>query len=292
VTTLPSPPPPEASETAPATIPVYGYRVINVYPHDPGAFTQGLVYEDGFLYEGTGMWGQSSIRRVDLETGQVLHIQPLDTQYFGEGIAIWADHIVQLTWQKNTGFVYDKATFAQLDTFQYPTEGWGITHDGSKLIMSDGTARLHFWDPDTFGEIGYVDVAAAGLPVTRLNELEYIDGLVYANVWQTDRIAIIDPATGAVTAWIDLTGLLPPEDRTPTTDVLNGIAYDAAGGRLFVTGKYWPKLFEIELIGPHAVFLPLIQIQFRAHAAQGINPKPDSTCLEGRADLPAFRHRD
>jgi len=255
---------PPATATAPvvtdgqATTPVYGYRVIEVYPHDPNAFTQGLVYTDGVLYEGTGLTGQSSLRRVDLPTGEVLQLYNLPAQYFGEGIAVYGDQIVQLTWQNHTGFVYDRDSFELLDTFAYPTEGWGLTHDGTRLIMSDGTATLHFWDPETLEEIGQVQVHDENGPVARLNELESVGGLVYANVWQTDRIAIIDPGSGQVTAWIDLTGLLPRDDLT-RVDVLNGIAYDEAGDRLLVTGKWWPSLFQIEVVGPKAAaFLPLL----------------------------------
>lgn len=245
----PTPSPPAATPTA-QPVSTYTYTVVNTYPHDPQAFTQGLIYVDGVLYEGTGLYGQSSLRRVDLETGSVLQRYDLPAQFFGEGITLAGDRIIQLTWQSNVGFVYDKDSFELLGEFQYPTEGWGITHDGARLIMSDGTANLYFRDPETFAEIGRVTVQDDSGPVVRLNELEYIDGEVYANIWQTDRIARIDPQTGRVTAWIDLTGLLSAEDRQEPVDVLNGIAYDAANDRLFVTGKLWPKLFEIELIPP------------------------------------------
>lgn len=233
---------------APSAIPHYTYRIINTYPHDPNAFTQGLVYEDGIFYEGTGLYGQSSLRRVDVATGEVQQMVSLDEQYFGEGIVTWEDRIIQLTWRENSGFVYDKTNFDPLQEFNYPTEGWGITHDGQKLIMSDGTATLYFWDPDTLAEIGHVDVFAENGPVVRLNELEYVEGEVWANIWQTDLIARIDPETGQVVGWIDLTGLLDTAVVTQTVDVLNGIAYDAATGRLFVTGKLWPQVYEIELI--------------------------------------------
>jgi glutamine cyclotransferase len=226
----------------------YTYRIINVYPHDVNAFTQGLVFEDGFLYEGTGLCGRSSVRKVDLETGNIVQIHELPRQYFGEGITIYEDRIIQLTWQSHTGFVYDRETFELLQEFAYPTEGWGITDDKTQLIMSDGTSVLHFLDPETFEEIGSVDVVDGNIRVTRLNELEYINGKVYANVWQTDRIVIIQPNTGRVTGWINLGGLLNPAERTQNTDVLNGIAYDEDDGRLFVTGKLWPHLFEIELV--------------------------------------------
>jgi glutamine cyclotransferase len=230
-------------------IPVYGYKILKTYPHDPKAFTQGLVYyKDDILYEGTGMWGESSLRKVDLKTGQVLQIHTLPGDIFGEGITLWGDKIIQLTWQHRKGFVYDRETFTLLREFSYPTEGWGITHDGTRLIMSDGSATLFVWDPETFQEIGRIEVRDDKGPVVRLNELEYIRGLIYANVWQTDRIAIIRPDDGRVVGWIDLSGLLAPEDRHARVDVLNGIAYDAEGDRLFVTGKYWPKLFQIQLI--------------------------------------------
>ena len=231
-------------------VPTYTYNVIASYPHDGGAFTQGLVIEDGVLYEGTGLYGRSSLRRVDLETGEVLQLYELPEQYFGEGITVYGDRIIQLTWQAGTGFVYDRDSFELLREFNYPTEGWGLTHDGERLIMSDGSATLYFLDPDTFEETGRVEVRDNDSPVRWLNELEYIGGNVYANVWTTDLIAIINPDTGGVTGWIDLEGILSPEDRTVYVDVLNGIAYDAENDRLFVTGKLWPRLFEIELTLP------------------------------------------
>jgi glutamine cyclotransferase len=229
-------------------IPVYTYQVINVYPHDRTAFTQGLVFENGFLYEGTGIPGLSTLRRVDLETGNVLQVIDLDPLYFGEGITIFGDRIIQLTWLHNIGFVYDKYTFELLREFSYPTEGWGITHDGQNLIMSDGTSALHVLDPVTFAEVGLIDVYDASGPVAYLNELEFIKGEIYANVWLTNRIARIDPVTGQVVGWIDLTGLLDTADPVYPADVLNGIAYDASYDRLFVTGKFWPALFEIDLV--------------------------------------------
>jgi glutamine cyclotransferase len=254
---------PQLTASAPRALeaaPVYGYRVVNEYPHDPEAFTQGLVYEDGIFYEGTGLRGESSLRKVALETGEVLQIHNLESDYFGEGISVVGNRIWQLTWTYGDAFLYDKETFEQLDTVEYPTEGWGLTYDGERLIMSDGTATLYFRDPATFELLGQVPVHDEQGPVVRLNELEYIDGLVYANVWQTDRVAIIDPASGQVVAWIDLGGLLQLEDPVQVVDVLNGIAYDAANERLFVTGKLWPKLFEIELV-IETVYLPLIARQ-------------------------------
>ena len=246
---------PEAADVTPITttnaiqeIPVYTYQIINEFPHDPNAFTQGLQFVDGELYEGTGLNGRSTLRRVELETGNLLGITPLPEQFFGEGITVFGDKIYQLTWKAQIGFIYDKQSLRVLSQFGYPTEGWGITHDGERLIMSDGTDTIYFWDPQTVSENGRIQVTADGSPVTQLNELEYINGEIFANIWRTDRIARIDPASGNVIGWIDLTGLLAPEDRTPNTNVLNGIAYDPAEDRLFVTGKLWPKLFEIELM--------------------------------------------
>lgn len=240
--TISATPPPTAST------PVYTYEIVHAYPHDRNAFTQGLVFVDGILYEGTGLRGRSSLRRVDLESGEVLQIMSLPGQYFGEGVTVYDKRIFQLTWQSHIGFVYDKDSFSLIQTFNYPTEGWGITHDGTHLIMSDGSSRLHFLDPDSLEEIGQVEVYDDNGPVTWLNELEYIEGEVYANVWQTERIARIDPKTGQVVGWIELGGLLSPEDYGQPVDVLNGIAYDAENDRLFVTGKLWPKLFELKLI--------------------------------------------
>jgi len=243
----PNPPATPARQIVP-TAPIYGYRVVNAYPHDRDAFTQGLVYADGVLYEGTGRYGESELRRVELETGEVLQARALDPEYFGEGIALLGDRIYQLTWQTRTAFVYDRETFEPLGTLTYPTEGWGLTTDGERLIMSDGTSRLVFRDPETFAEIGSVEVRDDDQPIPYLNELEYIDGEIWANVWQTDVIARIDPATGRVTGWINLAGLL---DRgAQRADVLNGIAHDPATGRVFVTGKLWPRLFEIEPTDP------------------------------------------
>lgn len=229
-------------------IPVYTYQVLNTYPHNQSAFTEGLIFEDGVLYEGTGLYEFSNLRKVELETGKVLQIRELPNQYFGEGIAIYKNKIIQLTWKSHLGFVYDKFNFELLQEFNYPTEGWGITYDGNCLIMSDGTSTLHFLNPETFEEISRIEVYENDIPVTKINELEYVQGEIFANIWLTDRIARINPLTGQVTGWIDLKGILSPEDYSEKVDVLNGIAYDVKNDRLLVTGKFWPKLFEIELI--------------------------------------------
>jgi len=224
----------------------YSYRIVNMYPHDENAFTQGLLIDNGFLYESIGLYGNSSLRRVELETGEILQFYALPNQYFGEGITIFDDEIIQLTWRSNKGFVYDKESFDLLQEFNYSTEGWGITTDGSRLIMSDGTSTLYFLDPETFQKIGQVEVHDNGT-VESLNELEYIKGKVYANIWLEEKIAIINPQTGQVEGWINMSGLQNMENQDPN-DVLNGIAYDAISDRLFVTGKRWSQLFEIELI--------------------------------------------
>jgi glutamine cyclotransferase len=225
----------------------YTYNVVDEFPHDAGAFTQGLVFDEGVLYEGTGLYGESSLRRVDLESGKVLQWYNLSDEFFGEGITVMDDKIVQLTWQSNVGFVYDKHSFSLLQEFSYPTEGWGVTYDGSRLIMSDGSANLYFLDPVSFERVRQIEVRddEAG-PVANLNELEYVEGYVYANVLNDERIAVIDPSSGQVVKRIDLGGLR--DLAGPGADVLNGIAYDVEGDRLFVTGKRWSKLFEIELI--------------------------------------------
>jgi glutamine cyclotransferase len=228
--------------------PVYGYEVVNVYPHDPAAFTQGLVYRDGVLFESTGLSGRSSIRKVRLETGEVLERRDLEPRYFGEGLAHWNDRLIQLTWQSNVAFVYDAATFEPRGTFSYRGEGWGLTREGDRLLLSDGSPALRVMDPATFEETGRLTVTDAGRPIFNLNELEVVRGEIFANIWQTDRIARITPDTGRVTGWIDLAGLLPAADRAGGVDVLNGIAYDAEGDRLFVTGKLWPKLFQIRVV--------------------------------------------
>lgn len=245
-------PQPTTSPTTAATTDepqIYDYQIVATYPHDPNAFTQGLDIEAGTLYEGTGLNGRSSLRRVELETGEVIQQIDLEPEHFGEGIVVFGDRIFQLTWQSQIAFVYDRETFELLETFTYSTEGWGITSDGQRLIMSDGTSTLVFRDPDTFAELGSVDVTDGGQPVTLLNELEWVDGEVWANVWQSDMIVRINPETGAVVGWIDLTGLLQPEDLAGgAVDVLNGIAIDDASGQLFVTGKLWPVIYEVVLI--------------------------------------------
>ncbi|MFC1781933.1 glutaminyl-peptide cyclotransferase, partial [Planctomycetota bacterium] len=212
------------------------------------AFTQGLVWADGVFYEGTGLPGYSSLRKVEIETGRILQLHKLPDEYFAEGITIFGDKIIQLTYQSNVGFVYNKETFELLEEFSYSSEGWGLTHNSEHLIMSNGTNKLYFMDPVTFQIASELEVYDDNIPVWNLNELEYIRGEIYANVWQADLIAIISPKTGNVTGWIDLSGLLPLQDRTDQIDVLNGIAYDPTNKRLFVTGKNWPKLFEIKLI--------------------------------------------
>jgi glutamine cyclotransferase len=231
----------------PATaVPRYSYTVVRTYPHDPRAFTQGLQYLDGVLYEGTGNLGESSIRKVKLETGEVLQKRDLAKEHFGEGIVVLKSELFQLTWQSRLGFVYDRDTFAPKRTFRYAGEGWGLTHDGTTLIMSDGTDVLRFVDPATFKVRRTLKVTASGQPLRQLNELEYVKGEIFANVWMTDTVVRIDLKSGRVIGVIDLPNLLTPAERA-RTDVLNGIAFDAAGDRLFVTGKWWPKLFEIRL---------------------------------------------
>ncbi len=228
--------------------PVYGYRVVHVYPHDRNAFTQGLEYRGGFLYEGTGLQGRSSLRKTELESGKVIQETALDARYFGEGITVADRRIVELTWQSHRGFVYDRNTFQPIRSFEYSGEGWGLTNDGRQIFMSDGTAEIRCWDLATLLETRRLQVHDGPLPISSLNELEYVRGEIYANVWQTDKIARISPADGRVTGWIDLSGLLSGAELADGADVLNGIAYDSRGDRLFVTGKLWPKLFEIRLI--------------------------------------------
>ena len=232
-----------------AAIPVDGYKIVRVYPHDTSAYTEGLFYKDGFLYESTGEKGASSVRKVQLETGKVLQQHDVPAQYFGEGIIDWKDQLIQLTWKSETGFVYGLDDFKLRHTFSYPGEGWALTRDSTHIYMSDGSSVLRILDPDSLITVGSIMVMADGMPVTNLNELEWVDGQIYANVWLTNRIARIDPATGHVVGWIDLTGLFDASTLpVPANDVLNGIAWDAQHKRLFVTGKHWPKLFEIKLV--------------------------------------------
>jgi glutaminyl-peptide cyclotransferase len=235
---------------APATIaqrrpaPVHSYKVVASFPHDTTSFTQGLVFADGELYESTGLNGESTLRRVDITTGRTLQRIDVPKPYFAEGLALVGDELLQLTWQHRLGFVYDKKTFTQKRTFTYDTEGWGIAYDGaSRLVMSDGSDTLTYLDPRTFAASKTLRVRDAGRPVSGLNELEWIEGEIWANVWQTDRIARISPNTGEVNAWIDLSSLFP--HRVPPADVLNGIAYDKATRRIFITGKKWPRLYQI-----------------------------------------------
>lgn len=223
----------------------YTYDVVKTYPHDQNAFTQGLAFEGEFLFEGTGLYGNSTLRRIELETGRILQYVALPSHFFGEGITVFDDKIIQLTWRSNRGFVYDKHSFDLLQEFTYPTEGWGITYNGSQLIMSDGTATLHFLDPESFEKTGEIEVRDSG-PVTNLNELEYIRGEIYANIWKEEKIVVVNPQTGQVKAWINLKGIQSLENHDPN-NVLNGIAYDVTEDRLFITGKMWPQLFEIKL---------------------------------------------
>lgn len=235
----------QAPVRADATAPVFGYSVQHAYPHDPDAFTQGLEYLGGYLYEGTGLNGRSSIRKVQLETGKVVRQRAVPSVHFGEGITIWKSALIELTWQSQIAFVYNRDTFEPRRMFTYTGEGWGLTHDATNLIMSDGTADLRFLDPETFKERRRVTVTDGGRPVPRLNELEYVKGQVFANIWTTDDIVRIEPVSGRVLGRIDLRGLLPAAQTA--SDVLNGIAYDPTRDRLFVTGKLWPKLFEIKI---------------------------------------------
>ncbi|MFS2007407.1 glutaminyl-peptide cyclotransferase [Duganella sp. CT11-25] len=232
-----------------AAIPTYDFKVVRSYPHDAQAFTEGLLYRDGFLYESTGLNGKSSIRKVNLETGKVLQSKDIPPQYFGEGLTVWDDTLVGLTWQTQTGFVFDLKTFELRNQFAYPGEGWGLTQNGKELIMSDGTPTLRFLDPKTFLEVRRVKVTADGIAVAQINELEVVDGEVYANLWHTNTIARIDPANGKIVGWIDLGKLYPDAGKGRNGEnVLNGIAYDADKKRLFVTGKLWPKIYEIKLV--------------------------------------------
>ena len=241
-----------SAQTAPRSTsrqtPTYGYEVVEAYPHDENAFTQGLVYHDGFLYEGTGLEGRSSLRKVRLETGEVLQRIDLPYEYFGEGIAIVRDQILELTWKSQVGFVYDLRTFRQVRQFSYSGEGWGLTSNGADVYMSDGTADIRILDAATLREKRRIHVHDGPKPIKQLNELEFVEGQIFANIWQTNRIARISPQTGEVVGWVDLTGLLSPMYQLQPGAVLNGIAYDSTRKRLFVTGKLWPRLFQIRLI--------------------------------------------
>ena len=224
-------------------------QVVHTYPHDAQAFTQGLIYSGGHLYESTGLEGRSSLRMEDLETGRILQFQDVP-KYFAEGLTNWGNTLVQVTWQDHTALVYDRFSFKLLRTLPYTGEGWGLTQDGKSIILSDGTATLRFLDPATFKVLRRVTVTDHGKPIPpdQLNELEYVHGQIYANLWHTDRIARISPTTGKVLGFINLAGLLPDADRSNPEAVLNGIAYDPEHDRLFVTGKLWPKIFEIKVI--------------------------------------------
>ncbi len=236
-----------ANSNAAAPAPVQGYEVVNTFPHDPQAFTQGLLFDEGALLESTGQYGQSSLRRVELKTGKVLKRVAVAPQFFAEGLTLMGGKLYQLTWQNKRGFVYDPQTFEKTGEFAYNSEGWGLTHDADSLILSDGSDRLRFIDPADFRVKREISVRDGGRPVYSLNELEYVRGEIYANVWHQNRVARIDPQTGRVLAWVDFSGLLKPGEVSDDEAVLNGVAYDEAGGRLFVTGKLWPKLFEVRL---------------------------------------------
>ena len=236
------------SGAAPLSAPTYSYQIVHTFPHDPNAFTQGLIYVEGHLYESTGLNGKSSLRMVDLATGKVLQRYDLAEKYFGEGLTDWGGTLVQLTWQSHQGFVYDRFSFALVHTFSYSGEGWGLTHDETQLILSDGTSYLRFLDPKSHREIRRLHATdEKGHGIDNLNELEYVRGEIYANIWHSDKIARISPRTGKIIGWIDLTGLIDRRELRDSDAVLNGIAYDPAADRLFVTGKFWPKLFEVKI---------------------------------------------
>jgi glutamine cyclotransferase len=245
----PEGPPPqgEAPQAQRAAARVFQHRIVRTYPHDRRAFTQGLVFRDGFLYESTGLYGQSSLRKVALETGQVVREKTVAREYFAEGLSEWGDALVQLTWTSGLALVYDRESFKETRRFAYSGEGWGLTKTDRHLVMSDGSATLRLLDPATFAEVSRVKVHDENGPVSALNELEMVRGTLFANVWQTERIAMIALDSGAVTGWLDLRGLLSASERAQT-DVLNGIAFDEGGNRLFVTGKWWPRLFQIEVL--------------------------------------------
>lgn len=228
-------------------IPTYTYEIVNSWPHDPKAFTQGLVFYKDALFESTGHYGHSTLRKVELETGKIEKQVEVSSQYFAEGMTIFKGKIYQLTWTSHKGFIYDVKKFRAQGEFTYEGEGWGLTHDEHYLIQSDGSNRLRFLDPETFKTVRTISVDENGAPLMEINELEYVNGEIYANIWKSERIARIDPQTGRILGWIDMSGLFPPELRVNPEDVLNGIAYDEKQHRLFVTGKRWPRLFEIRL---------------------------------------------
>ena len=237
----PAPPPPNGSA------PKYGYQIVNIFPHDSNAFTQGLILSNGQLLESTGEEGRSSLRRVDLESGKILKKVDVPEPYFAEGIALLNGKIYQLTWQHQVGFIYDAQTFDRLGQFNYDGEGWGLTTDGQSLILSDGSSRIRFIDPTSFRVTRSINVQDVNMPVSELNELEYVQGQIYANVWHDNKIAVIDPQSGRVTSWLNLNGLMPAGELQDPEAVLNGIAYDQASDKLIVTGKLWPRLFEIKV---------------------------------------------
>ncbi len=239
-----------ANDPIAGPVPEYACKVIASFPHDQEAFTQGLIFHNGNLYEGTGLRGKSSIRRVDLSSGRVLKSRSLPPSLFGEGIAIVGDRIIQLTWRAGLAFEYDPVDFVITRTFSYKAEGWGLTYDGNRLIMSDGSSRLYFLDPSSFRVIETLSVKENGRPVRRINELEYIKGYIYANIWKTSRIAVIDPSSGKVEAWLDLSDVVERAGGDNSSRTLNGIAYDAKRDRIYVTGKLWPRIYEIEILPP------------------------------------------
>ena len=241
-----------ATESDKSATPVYGYRVVNRYPHDPRAFTQGLLFHGGTFYESTGLYGESSVRQVEVETGKVIHMTTAPPRVFGEGLALAGDRLVQLTWQNHVAFAFDKTSFAFQGQFAVNTEGWGLTFDGKEFILSDGSDKLYFLDAQRFEVQRTIAVRDHERAIDSLNELEFVDGEIFANVWHSDRIARINPATGAVTGWIDLAGLRGAKEQQDQEAVLNGIAYDPSSKRLFVTGKRWATVFEIQVVAMSA----------------------------------------
>lgn len=238
-----------AAPVPPTSVPVYGYSIVAKYPHSTDSYTEGFIYKDGKFYEGTGMEGRSGLQVLDPATAKVLQERKMTANFFGEGIVDWGANILQWTWQTHVGVVMDRATLKPIRTFNYTGEGWGMTRDAKRLITSDGTATLRFRNPETFADIGHIDVTDGGKPVDQLNELEYIKGEIWANVWHQERIARISPKDGHVIAWVDVTGILPAAQKRDDESVLNGIAYDEAKDRIFITGKQWPTIFEIK-VGP------------------------------------------